>query len=317
MIDRRIAAAFYEAHQFDLERGCVMLGYVGSTSHNTYVPKDDPDCIDDVDLMGVVIPPPGRTLGLREFEHWTMQREELDVVVYSLRKYVSLLVKSNPNVLGTLWLRPEHYVWRGDVWPALVGKRDLFATRAAYQAFAGYAYGQLKKMTAFDLQAQADWDRVNDILSRAGWTVEQIVRDQHTEMPNDPTLTKEDLEWARVIGKKIHARHFQGYMGEKRKSLVKRFGYDCKNAAHLIRLLRMCIEFLFSGEMRVYRTADADEIREIKSGQWELARVQEESERLFEAAKMAHRLSPLPDSPDVDAVSDLLVGLYRTHYGWR
>lgn len=37
---------------------------------------------------------------------------------------------------------------------------------------------------------------------------------------------------------------FEGYMGEKRKRLVRKFGYDTKNACHLIRLLKMGIEFI-------------------------------------------------------------------------
>ena len=44
-----------------------------------------------------------------------------------------------------------------------------------------------------------------------------------------------------------------GYMGQKRRELVRRVGYDDKNAAHLIRLLRMGIEFLTEGTIYVER----------------------------------------------------------------
>jgi predicted nucleotidyltransferase len=47
---------------------------------------------------------------------------------------------------------------------------------------------------------------------------------------------------------------FKGYMGDKRKALVERYGYDTKNAAHMIRLLRMGIEFLRDGELNVSAT---------------------------------------------------------------
>jgi len=52
-------------------------------------------------------------------------------------------------------------------------------------------------------------------------------------------------------------------MGAKRKSLVEKFGYDTKNAAHLILLLRMGIEFLSVGVLHVKRH-DAQELLEIK-----------------------------------------------------
>ena len=50
-------------------------------------------------------------------------------------------------------------------------------------------------------------------------------------------------------------------MGEKRKAIVRKYQYDVKNAAHLIRLLRMGIEFLETGELRVFRAMDAEELR--------------------------------------------------------
>lgn len=41
----------------------------------------------------------------------------------------------------------------------------------------------------------------------------------------------------------------KGYMGKKRKKLVERFGFDIKHGAHLIRLLRMGIEFMNEGKI--------------------------------------------------------------------
>jgi hypothetical protein len=75
-----------------------------------------------------------------------------------------------------------------------------------------------------------------------------------------------------------------GYMGQKRRELVRRVGYDAKNAAHLIRLLRMGIEFLTEGTMHVER-ADAPELLEIKRGAWPLEKVKAEAERLFNSRR--------------------------------
>src|SRR5437660_12560991 len=119
---------------------------MGSTSHNTYVPKDDPDSIDDVDIMGVVVPPPRQSIGLRVWEHWTLERDELDVVMYSLRKLMGLLLKSNPNVVGLLWLQPEHYIFTHPAFEELRRSREVFSSKNAYSAFAGYASAQIEKM---------------------------------------------------------------------------------------------------------------------------------------------------------------------------
>jgi uncharacterized protein len=143
-LDPRIVAAFPDG--FDLRSHTVAAAYMGSTSHNTYVPKDNPDSIDDVDIMAVAVPPPRLVAGLKVWEHWTYQKEELDVVFYAARKFVGLLLKSNPNVVGLLWLRPEHYIYIHPAFQRLIDNRDVFTSKAAYAAFAGYATAQVRKI---------------------------------------------------------------------------------------------------------------------------------------------------------------------------
>jgi hypothetical protein len=96
-------------------------------------------------------------------------------------------------------------------------------------------------------------------------------------------------------------------MGAKRKELVARFGYDCKNAAHSVRLLRMGIEFLETGELRVFRATDADEIRAIKRGLWTLDQIKEEVDRLSDRIAAARDRSPLPPEPDALLAERLLI----------
>jgi hypothetical protein len=103
---------------------------------------------------------------------------------------------------------------------------------------------------------------------------------------------------------------FEGYMGEKRKKLVEKFGYDCKNAAHLIRLLRMGIEFLVDGKLKVFRE-DAAELKEIKSGKWSLEKVMKEADRLFILAQEAFVRSSLPNSPDTEKAEKLLMSILK------
>jgi len=97
---------------------------------------------------------------------------------------------------------------------------------------------------------------------------------------------------------------FEGYMGEKRKALVRKYGYDIKNAAHLIRLLRMGIEFLTEGELYVKRE-DASQLLEIKRGEWSLEQVCKEADRLFVLAQEAYIHSALPKEPDIRKVNAL------------
>ena len=246
--DPRLVQAF--PYDFDLGSHTVYAGLMGSISHGTYVPKTDPDSIDDVDIMAIVVPSPRWLLGLQQWEHWVKQVDELDVVVYSLGKFVGLLLKANPNVVGLLWLRPEFILALHPAFNPIIENRQAFSSKRAYESFVGYSKSQLSKM-----------------------------------------------------GLPGH----RAYMGAKRKELVQRYGYDCKNAAHSVRLLRMGIEFLETGELNVFRTTDADELRAIKRGEWTLEQVKSEVDRLSERIATARDSSPLPPEPDTALAERLMI----------
>jgi len=103
---------------------------------------------------------------------------------------------------------------------------------------------------------------------------------------------------------------FEGYMGAKRKQLVDKFGYDCKNAAHLIRLLRMGIEFLNDGILYVERE-DASQLLDIKKGKWTLEQVKKESDRLFASCEESYIHSKLPSKLDDDKINELCVEVVK------
>lgn len=112
-----------------------------------------------------------------------------------------------------------------------------------------------------------------------------------------------------------HGAH-EGYMGHKRKALRDLHGYDPKNASHMIRLLRMAVEYLSGAGLIVLR-ADASELIDIKQGKWTLAEVNDEAKRLFALADEAFVRSPLPPKPQVQEVSALCVALVRMTYEER
>lgn len=104
--------------------------------------------------------------------------------------------------------------------------------------------------------------------------------------------------------RKIVPGAFKGYMGEKRKGLVEKFGYDTKNAAHCLRLLRMGIEFLREGKLNVWRE-DAAHYVAIKRGEVPLSDVLLEANQLFDEARRARDESTLPERAPHDLVSDM------------
>jgi len=113
--------------------------------------------------------------------------------------------------------------------------------------------------------------------------------------------------------KRMTAYNKKGYMGAKRKKIVEKFGYDTKNAAHLIRLLRLGTEFLLTGELEVFRH-DAKQLLEIKLGEWTLERVHKEAEHQFKRAEAAYDKSTLPVKADFEKINNLCVGILCEHF---
>ena len=97
-------------------------------------------------------------------------------------------------------------------------------------------------------------------------------------------------------------------MGEKRKKLVEKFGYDTKNAAHLIRLLRMGIEFLSTGKLNVMRE-DAKQLIQIKKGEFSLEKIKEMAEKLFDDARQSLINCSLPEEPEYKKAEDMLMNI--------
>ena len=125
----------------------IILGYMGSIAHGTYIPSIDPNSIDDKDIMGVCIADENVYFGLEKFEQKEAKYKEWDSVVYEIRKFFRLLLKGNPNVLGLLWLREPNYIHIDPTGKLIIDNRNLFVSKDAYFSFSGYAHGQLHRMT--------------------------------------------------------------------------------------------------------------------------------------------------------------------------
>jgi predicted nucleotidyltransferase len=91
-----------------------------------------------------------------------------------------------------------------------------------------------------------------------------------------------------------------------RAALEAKHGYDTKHGMHLVRLLRMCREILIEGVVHV-RRPDADELRAIRAGAWPYEQLIEWAEAEDRAMEALATASPLPKSPDIEALDALCV----------
>ena len=70
---------------------------------------------------------------------------DVDLVIYSLRKFCRLARQGNPSILVLLWL-PKHII-KTDLGGELLGMRQCFFSREAGERFLGYLVSQKKALT--------------------------------------------------------------------------------------------------------------------------------------------------------------------------
>lgn len=299
-----------------LPEGLISLCWRGSVAHGMYVPKSDPDSIDDKDVMGIYVGPLEHYLGFSREEVYEQWEGEWDCVFYELRKFIGLLLNCNPNVLSLLWLKPNGIIYETALGARLREHRDLFVTKKAYHSFSGYAHAQFKKMISFNQEAQALMRDLEQQLASFDIDPESCdAGNSLRTLKGQPYVgaTTEMMEVVKRYRGERRRYYSGGYMGQKRRELVRRVGYDAKNAAHLIRLLRMGIEFLTEGTMHVER-ADAPELLDIKRGAWSLEKVKAEAERLFQLSQEAYVRSTLPSEPDRERAEHLCVQMISEYH---
>lgn len=155
------------SHQLIAEPNTILRGLVGSTVHGLVLSGTD-----DRDEMGVCVEPRRYVVGFGKFEHWVYrsaaereghlgarsQAGDLDLTIYSLRKWARLALQGNPTVLLLLYLPDDALVIRTDVGEELQKLAPAFASRHAGKRFLGYLEAQRQRLVGE--RGQRDVNRV-------------------------------------------------------------------------------------------------------------------------------------------------------------
>lgn len=129
--------------------GTVLRAQVGSGLHGVTTGADDRD------EMGICIEPPEYVIGLAQFEQyqWRSQPEgvrsgpgDLDLVIYSLRKWARLAAQGNPTVLLLLFVPDAEIVTRTDIGADLQAHPERFLSRQVAARFGGYLKSQQNQL---------------------------------------------------------------------------------------------------------------------------------------------------------------------------
>lgn len=144
---REILCSLAVAHGFREPENIIHVFAGGSHQHGARIAEKA-----DLDICGIYIPDAPQVIGLDRAEHFVggtgddhtrNTPDDVDIVLYSLRKWAHLTAKGNPTVLSYLFMPAFAYgVWREIIVPSTA----LFVASSHANAFCGFANAQIQRI---------------------------------------------------------------------------------------------------------------------------------------------------------------------------
>lgn len=276
----------------------------------------------DTDLKGVVVGPREWYFGV---EHGPEQLElSPDHVRYELRKLLRLAAANNPSILEILFAHEDDHRVVTTAGERLLAARPSMLSRRVADTFGGYALSQLGRIrrhrrwlleppTHAPTRAEFDLPERTVIPKDQLGAAEAMIADgrlpEADVTSNFLGLLDRERRYRAAQKEWSQYEHWRRHRNPARAALEAEHGYDTKHAMHLVRLSRMAIEILETGEVRVRREEDRDELLAIRDGAWTYDALVEEAERLKARIADARARSALPEAPDEAAIDRLCVAL--------
>lgn len=190
---------------------------------------------DDLDIYGVYVEPAEIILGLESLPHyvWSTAGDErrngpsdIDVTLYSLKKWAGLACKGNPTALHFLFAES---VLHSPVWDRVVANKNIFLARACVKQFLGFADDQLKRMTGRKGRGKKGWRP--EIEEKYGYDVKAAMHalrllHECRELVSEGTITLPRPEREFLIRVRTGK-----YSLEKVVSMAERLLLECEEAA--------------------------------------------------------------------------------------
>lgn len=300
----------------------VIFGRAGSHSYGLNTPESDED------FKGVAIPPKEYFFGfMKKFEQAEVKKtkdSDVEFVIYDIRKFFNLCADNNPNIMELLWLDPSDYLNVTPEGEKIIAARDAFLSRRARYSFAGYAFGQLQRIRGHRSwllnppskePAREDFglpkDRALVTREQAGAMNELLTKGTAQEKDLSPNFLEALAKEKAYLQSRKHWEQYQEWKKSRnpaRAELEAKFGYDCKHASHLVRLLRMCREILIDHKVLVKRP-DREEILAVKNGAWEYDQLIEWAEQQKKELDGLYETSTLRKEADRNYLDNLCVEL--------
>lgn len=139
---------------FDLIRsdGRLLFEYVRGSHCHGIATKDS-----DIDMGGIFISDKDKLFGLGLDYQDQVTDGKNDIVWWELKKFMNLLIKSNPTVLEALFIDDKFVKYEHPLFAELRSYRNEFLTKKCFPSFFSYAKSQIEK--AKGLNKMINWDK--------------------------------------------------------------------------------------------------------------------------------------------------------------
>ena len=294
----------------------------GSIAYGTNVATSD------IDIRGVTLENKQDIMGLSDFEQF--EDKTTDTVIYGLKKFISLCVNCNPNVLEILGTKQEHLLVISKEGELLRDNVELFLSKRAIQSFGSYATAQLRRLQnalARDNYPHAEKEQhiLNSILGQ----MEHMQRTYTSFNDSEISLyidksDREDMDTEIFID--VHLKHYplrdfkniysdmnnivKDYSKLNHRNSKKDELHLNKHAMHLIRLLVTGTEILQGKGVNTYREKERAFFLDIRSGKYSYNEIFEMVDDYEHEFKLAAANTALPDKPDYQRIEDLMIDIY-------
>lgn len=261
------------------QQGLILFEAVtGSQAYGTATPQSD------TDIRGVFSYPLSESLSLRSLPA-EVADDKQDVKFYELRKFLSLAMDCNPNIMEMLFLPEDCIRFTTPAWKLIHDNRRLFISKKAFHTYTGYAVAQIKK-------ARGQHKLVNN------------------PMPKEPPK-KDDFCWVIERGsivsnaKIVCFEMATGVLITRNRDKISVQG-NSKNLMHCVRLLLEGKNILERGEPQVRFTGESREyLMGIRNGKYKYEEIMAKVEADMAELDALAGKSSLPWGADKEAIDRL------------
>jgi len=285
----------------------------------------------DIDFFGVFAPDEKELLGLNELKYidnsvLTTRKNErntnkdIDDKVFSIRKYIELLLGNNPNIIETLFIPEKNINVMDSRFKELIDNYPKFVSKRVYKTFNGYAKSQFKKLEVKSERYNALKLAINYLKVAMENNITHLSEDSSFGLNKHLNYYKKSkgsiknfhkgMEVSKVY--EILNREYDEYGWRAKTETFKNLHYDVKFAYHLVRIMLEANFLLDNGFLNFpFEGKEKKLLLSIKNGEREIDDIKKIYHDLSVVSNEIFEKSTLPDNPDYDWADNFLTKIHK------